>query len=166
MCAFVGLAGFFQKYISRSGSPSCRSFDLRRFYRRPPCRVWLRRLAPSWAVIVARGRTQQVSPPMALRHKTIDSNGRRHLQPDSHEYCILVSLFCFFFFLLKRFPVVFQIWTLQLMNKPLRRGRAGGVPAAALNPTHLKVPPNVKETSSPSTEQVVMRLFWKVSGVQ
>lgn len=40
------------------------------------------------------------------------------------------------------------------MNKYLLRERVGGAQAAAQSPTRLKVPPSVRETSSPLREQV------------
>lgn len=41
------------------------------------------------------------------------------------------------------------------MSKSLRRERVGGVPAAAPNPTHLKVPLSARGRSSPLTERVM-----------
>lgn len=40
------------------------------------------------------------------------------------------------------------------MSRFLLKERVGGVQAAVQSPIHPKVPPSVKETSSPSTEQV------------
>lgn len=137
VCAFVGLAGFFQRCISKSDLQSCRNFDLRRSCPLPPCRVLPPRLAPSWAATVARGRTRQVS--LVLFIKPV----------------VLLNCFCVCVWSLSTSFTTSQIWILPLTIKFPQRERVGGAPAAAPSPTHLKVPPSVRETSSPLTGQVI-----------